>query len=126
MKQAAELTEQPQSPPALHPTLAEVYRERVVWLEQSLADRDVLEAVCALIDRVTVSPPSDPGGPPGIELVGQLQAMLRAGGADIGTEKRAPSAAVLSLFDSAVKAGQGAWSRLYRTAVAPQSHPLQS
>jgi hypothetical protein len=106
----AELTKRPANPPALHPNLADVYRERVARLEQALADRDApeaLEAARALIDRVIVSPPSDPGSPPGIELVGQLQAMLCAGGADIGTKDRRSANAVLSLFDSAVKAGPG-------------------
>ena len=110
VKLAAELTEGPANPPALHPNLADVYRERVARLEHALADRDApeaLEAARALIDRVVVSPPSDPGDPPGIELVGKLQAMLRAGGADVVTENRAPTAAVLSLFDRAVQAGQG-------------------
>jgi hypothetical protein len=106
----AELTKRPANLPALHPNLADVYRERVARLEQALADRDApeaLEAARALIDRVIVSPPSDPGSPPGIELVGQLQAMLCAGGADIGTKDRRSANAVLSLFDSAVKAGPG-------------------
>jgi hypothetical protein len=109
----AELTKRPANLPALHPNLADVYRERVARLEQALADRDApeaLEAARALIDRVIVSPPSDPGSPPGIELVGQLQAMLCAGGADIGTKDRRSANAVLSLFDSAVKAGPGGQS----------------
>ena len=128
VKLTAELTERPANPPALHPNLADVYRARVARLEQSLAHRndpDALEAARALIDRVIVSPPSDPGGPPGIELVGRLQAMLRIGGAEVSAETRAPSAAVLSLFDGAVKAGPGAWNRLCRTAVALQNHSLQ-
>ncbi len=106
----AELTHTPSTPPALHPNLGEVYRERVMRLEQALADRDdpeALEAARALIDRVIVSPPGDPGGPPGIELVGHLQAMLKAGGAEIGTEGSRSGTSVLSLFESAVKAGPG-------------------
>jgi len=93
------------------------YRALVARLGQALADRDApeaLEAARALIDRVVVSPPSDPGDPPGIELVGKLQAMLRAGGADVGTKDRRSASAVLSLSDSAIKAGPGGWSSLCR------------
>lgn len=76
----------PVAPPALHPNLAKVYAEKVATLRQALEAEDgteALEAARALIDTVVVSPPDDPGNPPGIELTGNLIAMLQAGGADI-------------------------------------------
>jgi hypothetical protein len=44
---------------------------------------DVLEAARALIDRVIIHQPEGPGSPPSVELVGQLMAMLQAGGAKL-------------------------------------------
>jgi hypothetical protein len=94
----------------LHPNLAEVYRERVAALESAPAHRkapDVLEAARALSDRVVVHPPEDPGGPPGIELVGQLLTMLQAGDVRLTTEDQALAASVLRSFASSAKAGSG-------------------
>ncbi len=74
------------APPGLHPNLAQVYAEKVAALRQALEAEDgveALEAARALIDTVVISPPEGPGDPPGIELTGNLIAMLRAGGADI-------------------------------------------
>jgi hypothetical protein len=109
-KLIAEAGGAPAPPPALHLNLAEVYRDRVATLEQALADRkapDVLEAARALIDRVIVHPPEGPGSPPGIELVGQLLAMLQAGGARVGSEEQAFAASVLRSFESSAKADSG-------------------
>ncbi len=71
-------------PPALHPNLAQTYAERVAGLRRGIdagKGQDVLEAARALIDKVIVTPGDDPDDPPGIELVGQLMAMLKAAGA---------------------------------------------
>jgi DNA invertase Pin-like site-specific DNA recombinase len=107
---AADLSDPPTVAPGLHPNLAQLYRARVAALEQALGDKgppDVLEAARGLIDRVVVHPPSDPGGPPGLELIGQFLAMLEAGGAKLSPENPSFAATVLGLFDSSVKAGRG-------------------
>ena len=72
------------APPALHPNLAQTYAARVAELRRGIdagKGQDVLEAARALIDKVIVTPGDDPDDPPGIELVGQLMAMLKAAGA---------------------------------------------
>ncbi|MBR0661673.1 recombinase family protein [Roseomonas oryzicola] len=74
--------------PRLHPNIAGLYRERVARLREALeADEggDLLEEARALIDRVEVHPPAEPGGPPRLELIGELTAMLRAAG--VGGER---------------------------------------
>ena len=114
------------APPALHPNLAEVYRDRVAKLETVLAAQtapEVLEATRALIDRVIIHPPKDPGGPPGIELVGQLLAMLQAGGANFPSGIPSVSASVLRLLESSVKAGSGGRSPPQRRPPAPSLTP---
>ena len=81
--------------PRLHPNLAEVYRGRVEQLRQALAVEngpEALEAARALIDRVEVHAPAELKGPPRLELVGHLAAMLRAAGfTGVGSDK-SPSA----------------------------------
>jgi site-specific DNA recombinase len=74
------------APPALHPNLAHVYAKRVAALREALDAGDgeeVLEAARDLIETVVISPPDIPGDPPGIELAGNLMAMLKAGGVNI-------------------------------------------
>lgn len=74
----------PAPPPALHPNLAQAYAERVADLRRSIdagKGIEVLEAARALIDKVIVTPGDRLDDPPGIELVGQLMAMLKAAGA---------------------------------------------
>lgn len=81
--------------PRLHPNLAEVYRERVERLRETLAkDRspEVVEAVRALIERVEVHPPEAGGREPRIELVGHLAALLRAAGVGAGRNATSPPA----------------------------------
>ena len=66
--------------PRLHGNLAEVYRAKVARLREAfLADggTETLEAARALIDRVGVHPPAEPGGKPRLELLGELSMMLR-------------------------------------------------
>jgi site-specific DNA recombinase len=111
----AELGDLPsQSPtaiPALHPSIAQVYAEKVRNLEAGLANRDdaeVLEAARSLIDKVILHPPD--GNPPRIELVGDLMALLRAAGISeppSGSDA-AVSDHVLGVFVSSVKAAPGA------------------
>ena len=67
---------------ALHPNLAQQYRAPVAQLRTALARDDgvsALEAARCLIEKVLIYPPDDDGGPPKIELVGNLLAMLKAG-----------------------------------------------
>jgi DNA invertase Pin-like site-specific DNA recombinase len=122
-KLTAELADSPGSPPALHSNLAEVYRKRVASLREALADRnapEALEAARALIDRVIVHPADEPGDPPGIELVGQLQSMLGAGGARLSAGNQALAAAALHVLTSSEQAGQGG-QRPPREPPAPPS-----
>ncbi|WP_206035758.1 zinc ribbon domain-containing protein, partial [Roseomonas sp. HF4] len=82
------------APPALHLNLAQAYVKTVADLRRAIAAEDgaeALEAARALIDTVVVSPPDDPGDPPGIALTGTLMAMLKAGGADLAPGGKTPS-----------------------------------
>jgi DNA invertase Pin-like site-specific DNA recombinase len=81
---AVALSTGPASPPALMPNLAQVYAAKVAQLQSGLQageGQEVLEAARALIDKVIITPGDGPDDPPGIELVGHLMAMLKAGGA---------------------------------------------
>src|SRR4051812_13396989 len=101
-----------------------MYRTRVADLHRVLASGDApdaLEAARALIDRVIVHPPGDGGGSPGVELVGDLLAMLGAAG--VSGLREAPSASVLGVFASSVKAGQGR-QRLPHHRPGSRPHPL--
>jgi len=77
-------------PPArIPPDMGTVYRGRVARLMEALSEEasvETLEAARALIERITVTPLDD-GGPSGIELEGNLPAMLEAGGASLPTER---------------------------------------
>jgi hypothetical protein len=100
----------PHSVPALHPNLAEVYRKRVATLHDALNTGDApdaLEAARALVDRVVIHPPEDGGGPPGVELIGDLLAMMRAGGLGEAGNQDVLATGVLTMFASSVKEGQG-------------------
>ena len=77
------LAERSAAPPRLHPNIAGLYRQRVARLREALAAEggtEVLEEVRALIERVEVHAPAEPGGAPRLELIGELTAMLRAAG----------------------------------------------
>ena len=99
-------------PPALHPGIATLYRDRVQALQRALAsarDPEILEAARALIDQVIISPPDNDDEPPRIELVGELTAMLKVAGleGDLATSRTSKSAEILDMFASSVKAGPG-------------------
>jgi DNA invertase Pin-like site-specific DNA recombinase len=96
----------PVAPPALHPNLAQVYADKVAALRHALAAEDgteALEAARALIDTVVVSPPNDPSDPPGIELTGNLMAMLKAGGAALPPEDRTLASCLTTMLESSVQ-----------------------
>jgi hypothetical protein len=96
------------SRPALHPGIAQLYAAKVCTLNAALArgrDCEMLETARALIDKVFIHPPENDDDPPGVELVGDLMAMLQAAG--VGRPQAKNSAAVpdpvLALFVSSVK-----------------------
>jgi hypothetical protein len=73
----------------------------------------LLEAARTLIDRVIIQPPEDDDDPPVIELVGDLMAMLKAGGVRQTFTKDGASAKdpVLAAFVSSVKEDPRAFAR---------------
>ncbi len=101
------------SPPMLHPKIAETYARKVGILADALREGDdpeVLEAARAMIDRIVIHAPGPDGGPPGIELVGELTAMLNMArdNQGIAAAQAAPPDPVLALFVSSVKEDPGA------------------
>jgi hypothetical protein len=102
-------------PPSLHPGLAINYRRKVAELGSTLiqgSDQAALEAARALIDRVFLYPPEIDGDPPGVELIGELMAMLAAAGATPPQAARSDvrqGADPFALFVSSVKGAPGAW-----------------
>ena len=95
--------------PALHPKLGEVYRREIEALHKAIQADDATEtreAARALIDHVIIHPSED-GGPPGIELIGNLAARLRTAGVVPAKDSSNQNAAILSSFVSSVKAGSG-------------------
>ena len=92
-------------PPLLHPKMAGIYRAKVTELARALQDPDsrseATEALRGLVDAIVLTPAAD-GSELGIELRGNLAAML---GATVQT-KRSPESDDLSLQVSLV-AGAG-------------------
>ena len=81
-------------PPRFHGNLAELYRTRVERLRAGLANGEgpeVLEAARALVARIEISPGD--AGAPRIELMGELSALLAAGG--VALPRSAESSAVV-------------------------------
>ena len=98
----------PAAAPALHPNLAELYRQKVTDLQAALQDAngvEALEAARALIDRVVLHPAAEGNGHE-IELVGEIAAMVELaighgrGGASAGQDR--------GLFVRSVKVVAGA------------------
>ena len=111
-------------PPALHPGIAGHYRQRVGTLQAALAGGGqpaALEAARSLIDKVIVSPPETDGDPPGIELVGELLAMLQAAGMETHNDQHddVRPDPVLALFVGSVKKGPGAEPLAFFTDRSP-------
>ncbi len=102
----------PQSP-SIPRDMAAVYGAKLAHLSAALASPDhteAREAARALIDKVIISPPTDPDDPPGIELLGNFPNLLQAAGLVSKTQEEATTAiAVLGLMQSSVKEGPGAW-----------------
>jgi hypothetical protein len=98
---------------SLHPGIAQVYAAKVRDLSPDLAagrDPETREAARALIDKVIIHPPETDDGPPGIEPVGDLMAMLQAGA--VGRPQTSDGVTVpepvLALFIGSVKESPGA------------------
>ena len=69
--------------PALHPGISQVYAAKVRNLAHALEkgeNPEALEAARSLIDKVILHPPETDDDPPGVELIGELTALLKAGG----------------------------------------------
>ena len=67
----------------LHPGIAQVYAAKVRNLAPALEkgeNPEALEAARSLIDKVILHPPETDDDPPGVELIGELMALLKAGG----------------------------------------------
>ncbi|WP_203070590.1 recombinase family protein [Falsiroseomonas ponticola] len=82
-KLEASLKACPPPAPQSVPNLGIVYRERVAALNTALGGAEATEAreaARALIDRIVIGQPDDDGGPPRIELFGDLAAMLGIAG----------------------------------------------
>jgi hypothetical protein len=102
--------------PVLPSNIAQVYATKVCELHAALANHEhpeALEAARSLIEKVIVYPPETDNDPPRVELVGELIAMLQAGGVSApqsGAQSAGPDA-VLSMFVSSVKEAPGAMPR---------------
>ena len=115
--------------PVIPANLAAIYRDKLANLRLALAGPDnteAREAARALIARIVVTPPTDPDEPPDIELVGDLSKMLTTGGLRAHSPGEATwTNQVLSMFESSVKGGPGAWP-LAGLGGAQPSLPLNS
>ena len=102
--------------PVFPPNIAALYRQRVADLERAVADKKspaVLEAARALIERVVVHAPAEPGDRHPVELEGSLPSMLRVAGmatpaSPVSQASRGHPSADLDLFAWSVKKAQGA------------------
>jgi len=92
--------------PVMPANLAAVYREQLTRLRQALPGPDhteALEAVRALVDRIVITPPADPGEPPDINLIGDLTSMLKAGGFQTKpSEEMVVSSQIVTMSESSV------------------------
>jgi hypothetical protein len=74
------LTQAPEPMPRFHPNLAEVYRQKVANLAESLNQEstraEAAEAIRDLIDEIRLVPD---GGKIGVELYGELSALMALG-----------------------------------------------
>jgi site-specific DNA recombinase len=95
--------------PLLPANLGEVYRAKLATLQAALAGPDSTEAREAarrLIDKVIITPASNPDDPAEIELVGDILGMLCLGGLQTNpTEETQAASHVFDLFTGSVKEG---------------------
>ena len=100
------VSQTPDAAPALHPNLAQVYRQKIADLSVALRARDnsaALEIARCLIERVTIYTYSEGKGLE-VELTGALAAMVRLGAGMTDRPQRADQ----DLFSSSVKVVAGA------------------
>ena len=87
----ARLDRSAQPPPLLHPNMADLYREKVTQLARGLEHEEsrtaAAEALRGLIDAIVLTPQE---GRLGIELQGNLAAMLRVAQAQTPGAQMAP------------------------------------
>ena len=95
--------------PLIPPDLASVFQEKLAKLRSALAGPEntaALEIARGLIDRVVVNPPTTPGDPPDIELIGDLANMLKEGGFGAKpSDLQAIQVHLTAMLDSSVKEG---------------------
>ncbi len=101
-----------QNAPPLMPGIAEAYCRKIAELQVALTkgtDPEALETARQLIDRIIITPPETDGGPPRVELVGDLKSMLTAAAPPPKPkESRQSEPSALDTFISSVKGGPGA------------------
>ncbi len=97
--------------PVIPANLSAVYRDKLAHLRLALAgpeNTEAREVARTLIARIVISPPT-PDDPTGIELIGDLANMLKAGGFKVSTaEGAALTRQVLNVFEGSVKGEPGA------------------
>jgi len=107
----------------LHPGMSQIYATTVQNLSAALAERsqpETLEAARALIEKVIIHAPENKSDPPGVELIGQLAALLRTAG--VGhldpPESSSDPGSVLATFVSSAKVDPGTCPRRAKHAFA--------
>ena len=94
----AKLAEPSPSPIRLMPNLADLYRQKVATLHESLVQDDTrteaLEIIRSLIDKVVVH--EEQGGPPSVELIGDIAHMIEVAMEGPETQKTTRKGVVLS------------------------------
>jgi site-specific DNA recombinase len=125
----AALHTQPAASPHVRPNLGQLYRQRVAELRDALVGEgacEAREAARALISRIVISPPDGDRGPPGIELIGELAAMLQAGGVVSTTPDADGGVAPILAVLGSVKAEQGGRRPPRRAASPSLSSPRRA
>jgi site-specific DNA recombinase len=108
------LSAAPMPAPRLHPSLAEVYRQKVENLGAALGGDDAAEAmevIRSLIERVVLHPAPDGQRGFEIELIGEIAAMVSLGRDDGPRARTRESTADQALFQSSMKVVAGARNR---------------
>ncbi len=114
--------------PTIPTDMAAVHRATLAHLSAALTGSDqteAREAARALIDKVIITPPTDPDDPPDIELFGNFPNLFQAAGLVTKTPEGATMAmVVLGLVHSSVKEGPGAWPLAGLGRAQPCFRPL--
>jgi DNA invertase Pin-like site-specific DNA recombinase len=93
--------------PVIPPDLASVYQDKLAHLRLALTGPDnsaALEIARGLVEKIIINPPTSPGEPPDVEMIGDLANLLKAGGFEPKpSEKQAVLAQVSNMLESSVK-----------------------